>query len=88
MHLDFAGPFIGKMYLIIIDAHSKRPEVIEMTSTTAQKTIIELRQIFAAYGLPEQDVTDDRPQFVAEEFATFMKMNGIKHIAPCHPSSK
>ena len=34
-------------------------------------------------------MTDNGPQFVADEFATFMKMNGIKHIrcAPYHPSS-
>ena len=89
VHLDFAGPFMGRMYLIAVDAHSKWPEVIEMTSTTAQKAITELRRIFAAYGLPEQVVTDNGPQFVADEFATFMKMNGIKHIrcAPYHPSS-
>ena len=80
---------MGRMYLIAVDVHSKWPEVIEMTSTTAQKTITELRRIFAAYGLPEQVVTDNGPQFVADEFATFMKMNGIKHIrcAPYHPSS-
>ena len=54
VHLDFVGPFMGRMYLIAIDAHSKWPEVIEMTSTTAQKTITELRRIFVAYGLPEQ----------------------------------
>ena len=89
VHLDFAGAFLGRMYLIVIDAHSKWPEVIEMTSTTAQKTIIELRRIFAAYGLPEQVVMDNGPQFVADELATFMKMNGIKHIrcAPYHPLS-
>ena len=89
VHLDFAGSFMGRMYLIAVDAHSKWPEVIEMTSTTAQKTITELRRIFAAYGLPEQVVTDNGPQFVADEFATFMKMNGIKHIrcVPYHPSS-
>jgi len=23
LHLDFAGPFIGHMYLVIVDAHSK-----------------------------------------------------------------
>ncbi len=89
VHADFAGPFMGRMYLVILDAHSKWPEVIEMTSTTAQKTIVELRKVFAAYGLPKQLVTDNGPQFVAEEFATFMKSNGIKHImcAPYHPSS-
>jgi len=60
-----------------------------MHSTTTQKTITKLRKLFAAYGLPEQLVSDNGPQFVSDEFATFMKMNGIKHIrcAPYHPSS-
>jgi len=45
--------------------------------------------MFAAYRLPEQLVTDNGPQFTAEEFAVFLKRNGIKHIkvAPYHPSS-
>ena len=77
------------MFLIAIDAHSKRPEVVEMKSTTAQRTLEELRKMFAAYGLPSQVVTDNGPQFVSEEFAAVMKQNGIKHIrcAPYHPSS-
>ena len=27
IHINFAGPFLGKMFLIIVDAHSKWPEV-------------------------------------------------------------
>ena len=89
IHIDFAGPFLGKTFLIVIDAHSKWPEVVGMTTTTAQRTITELRKIFAAYGLPEQLVSDNGPQFVSDDFALFMKMNGIKHIrcAPYHLSS-
>ena len=89
VHVDFAGPFLGKTFLIVVDAHSKWPEVIEMPSTTAPKTIAELRRLFAAYGLPEQLVSDNGPQFVAEEFAIFLKRNGVKHIrsSPYHPSS-
>ena len=58
-----------------------------MPSTTASRTIDELRKLFSSYGLPEQIVTDNGPQFVSEEFATFAKLNGIKHIksAPYHP---
>ena len=67
-------------FLIVIDAHSKWPEVVEIATTTAQRTIIELRKIFAAYGLPEQLVSDNSPQFVSAEFASFLQMNGIKHI--------
>ena len=89
VHLDFAGPFKGSMFLVAIDAHSKWPEVVQMASTTSQKTIGALKAMFAAYGLPEQIVTDNGPQFVAEEFAVFMRSNGIKHIrsAPYHPAT-
>ena len=60
-----------------------------MTSTTADNTIATLRHVFSAFGLPEQLVTDNGPQFVSREFADFMQGNGIKHIrtAPYHPSS-
>ena len=89
IHVDFAGPFRGSTYLIVVDAHSKWPEVQEMKSTTAAKTIETLRHLFARYELPEPLVSDNGPQFVAEEFATFLKQNGVKHIkcAPYHPSS-
>lgn len=60
-----------------------------MSPTTAPKTIEALRVLFAKYGLPEQIVSDNGPQFVLEEFAHFMLSNGAKHIrsAPYHPSS-
>ena len=89
IHIDFAGPFLDKMFLIVVDAHSKWPEVIQMSSTTSFKTIEALRSLFAKYGLPEQLVSDNGPQFTSEEFADFMKVNGIKHIrsAPYHPST-
>ena len=89
VHLDFAGPFQGSMFLVAVDAHSKWPEVHLMKETTAAKTLDVLRVMFSAHGLPEQLVTDNGPQFVAEEFATFAKLNGIKHIrcAPYHPAS-
>ncbi|UYV79997.1 K02A2.6-like [Cordylochernes scorpioides] len=43
VHLDFAGPFMNKMFLIVIDSYSKWPEVIIMNSTTAGNTIRVLR---------------------------------------------
>ena len=77
------------MFLIVVDTHSKWPEVMEMSATTATHTIVELRKLFAAYELPKQLVSDNGPQFIADEFASFCKLNGVKHIrcAPYHPSS-
>ena len=75
--------------LVITDAHSKWPEVYTMSSTTANKTITKLRETFARYGLPEQLISDNGPQFVSEELETFLRVNGVKHIrsSPYHPAS-
>ena len=89
VHMDFAGPFCGKMWLLLVDSHSKWPEVFEVPKITAIKTIEILRQVFAAYGLPEQLVSDNGPQFTSKEFAEFTSKIGIKHIfsAPYHPAT-
>ena len=85
----FSGPLYGRTYLIIVDAHSKWPEVFAMPSTTTSKTIEVLRQLFSTYGLPDQIVSDNGPQFTSEDFQMFLKNNGVKHIrsAPYHPAT-
>ncbi|XP_031571846.1 uncharacterized protein K02A2.6-like [Actinia tenebrosa] len=89
IHVDFAGPFLNRMFLIVVDAYSKWPEVEVMQSTTTEKTIEKLRQIFGRYGVPQTLVSDNRPQFTAHIFQEFLKRNGIKHItsAPYHPAT-
>ena len=54
LHIDFAGPFMGKMYLV--DAHSKWMDVEIMSQITASQTIEKLRSIFAVHGLPKKVV--------------------------------
>ena len=51
VHKVFAGPFMEETFLIIVDAHLKWPEVHNMKSTTATKTIEVIRQTFAQHGL-------------------------------------
>ena len=80
IHVDFAGPFQNKMFLVVVDAHSKWPEVIQMTSTSAEQTVMALQQLFTNYGLPQQIVSDNGPQFTAVDFQQFLKKNGVKHI--------
>ena len=86
--VDFAGPFEGSMWLIV-DAHTKWPEVIAMKTTTASKTVAILRSLFARYGIPQQIVSDNGPQFSSEKYRQFCESNGIRHtlVAPYHPSS-
>ncbi len=89
LHLDFAGPFLGKMYLVLIDARSKWIDVHIMPSITSAQTIEKLRIVFATHGLPRKVVTDNGPSFTSEEFRTFLSNNGVTHVttAPYHPSS-
>ncbi|XP_051734765.1 uncharacterized protein K02A2.6-like [Ctenopharyngodon idella] len=89
IHVDFAGPFEGQMFLVIVDTHSKWPEVHVMDSTTSSKTIQVLRGLFSRYGIPETLVSDNGPQFTSEEFGCFLKTNGVKHVrsTPFHPAT-
>ena len=73
VHLDFAGPFQGAMFLVAVDSHSKWPEMFIMSTSTVSKTTEVLRVMFAAYGLPDQIVSDNGPQFISSVFATFLK---------------
>lgn len=89
IHIDFAGPFFGHTFLLIIDAHSKWPEVFVVNSTTSNATIKKLDQVFSSYGLPKVLVSDNAAVFTGFEFQQFMKANGIKHLtsAPFHAAS-
>ena len=89
LHLDFAGPFFGRMWFSVLDARSKWPEVMTMETTTSIKTIQTLRTIFARWRLTEKIVSDNGPQFTSTEFQKFCRVNGVKHIlvVPYHPSS-
>ena len=89
IHIDFAGPFLNSMFLVVVDAHSRWLEVERMSSTTSEKTIETLQMLFARYGVPAQLVSDNGPQLKSDEFEQFLKRNGIKHItsAPYHPAT-
>ena len=82
LHLDFAGPFLGKMFLIVVDAYSKWIEIETMMDATAPSTVKRLRKIFAAHGLPKIIVTDNGPAFVGDAFEKW-----IRQVARQHPQS-
>ena len=89
IHFDFAGLFLVKMFLIIYDSYSKWIDAIPMNNITSSAVINCLRYKFSIHGLPYFIVSDNGPSLASQEFNTFCKLNGIKHltIAPCHPSS-
>ena len=89
LHIDHAGPFLGKYFFVLINAYSKCLEVHIVNSTSSEVTIQKLQQIFFTHGLPEQIVSDNGPVFTSHEFKNYMKQCGIHHIrtSPYHPSS-
>ena len=88
LHIDFAQK--GRTtFLVVIDSYSTWLEVFEMRSTTAESTCTTLRTLFASYGLPEEIVSDNGPQFTSAVFKEFLKSNGVKQTLtpPYHPAS-
>src|SRR5207253_804910 len=89
VHIDFAGPFMGHMFLLGIDAKSKWPEIATMTSMSAQATIEVLEDWFVQHGLPLHIHSDCGPQFTSAEFIDFLSRNGIRQSRspPYHPAT-
>ena len=65
IHIGFFGPFCGKIYLILVDSHSKWIEVDILKNTNTYYTIETLRRWFSQFGLPIQLVSDNGPQFTS-----------------------
>ncbi|UYV68454.1 NUP188 [Cordylochernes scorpioides] len=89
IHIDFANKENINL-LIVVDSHSKWIEAIPMRETTTRKTIEQLRRLFSSYGLPEELVSDNGPQFTGSEMEGFLEGNGIKQtlIPAYHPQRK
>ena len=89
IHVDYTGPFLNKMFLVVVDAYSKWLDVVIMPSATSLNIIQALRSMFATHGLPELLVSDNGTAFTSLEFREFLKQNEIQQVtsAPYHPSS-
>jgi hypothetical protein len=77
LHLDYAGPFLGKFFLIIVDAYSKWMDVYPVKGPTTEATIDCLERSFCISGLPDTLVSDNGPAFVADEFKSLASQRGI-----------
>ncbi|KAL7877191.1 hypothetical protein SRHO_G00038340 [Serrasalmus rhombeus] len=83
--MDIVGPFeIGpaecKFALTLVDYYSKWPEVAFAPQVTARTVTAFLCSVFSQKGNPLELVTDNGPQFLSSEFASFLKDRDVKHI--------
>ncbi|XP_026314449.1 LOW QUALITY PROTEIN: uncharacterized protein K02A2.6-like [Hyposmocoma kahamanoa] len=90
IHMDFLGPIENQMYLVIVDAHSKWVECINMKNNITTTAVInKLYEYMSRFGIPHTIVTDNGTSFTSENFSKFCALNGISHkTTPIyHPAS-
>ena len=63
----------GQQYLLIVDYFSGFWEVEPLQSTLSSDVIKKIKMHFARNGIPDMVVSDNGPQFAAQEFQCFRK---------------
>ena len=75
IHVDFAGPFLGNMWMLVMDAYSKWPSVGRMSKyPTTETTIMALNILFTTWGSPTTLVSDNGPQFGSKQFEDWCRL--------------
>ena len=81
--------FEGKEYMVITDYYSRWIKIIYMGhDTTAKTTMIKFKNVFARWGIPQEVITDNGPQF-RNEFKAFADECGFiaTTSSPKYPQS-
>ena len=81
--------FQGHTLLVMVDYYSNFMEVERITKTTTSGVSKILMDMFSRYGVPDQVMSDNGPQFSSAEFRSFATQWGFEHItaSPRYPQS-
>ena len=80
----------GCHYLVLVDYFSNFIEVASLKRDTRATTVIKhIKENIARYGIMDELISDNGPQYASAEFANFTAAYGIKHItsSPLHQQS-
>ena len=82
----------GKLFLLAIDFYSRAVEIVLVSNklTAAEiETVARMKKIFSRHGIADTVVTDNGPQFAAEEFADFAQSWRFEHVvsSPHYPQA-
>ena len=70
IHIDFAGPFLDDMWMVVMDAYSKItwPHVLKLSKyPTYETTTSALDDLIAIWGRPDTIISDNSQQFVLKD---------------------
>ena len=84
----FKSDVDGKEYLCTVDYYSNFWEIDFLKPTTSDAVIKKLKYHFARYGIPDQVVSDNGPQFSSVEFLKFAKKWSFVHTPTSPYNSK
>ncbi|XP_065316799.1 uncharacterized protein LOC135925419 [Gordionus sp. m RMFG-2023] len=68
IHIDYAGSFFTKNWLIIVYAYSKFPIIIPVKNITTEITLKEIYKTISLLGIPDTIVTDSGTNFTSKDF--------------------
>lgn len=76
-------------YLLIVDYYSKWPEIMILKDLSSFQVINSLKSIFSKYGIPDELISDNGPQYASKEFRDFAKEYAFVHStsSPLYPRS-
>jgi transposase InsO family protein len=76
-------------YLVVVDYLSRWIENVPMKSTTSEHTVSQLKSVFSRYGIPQELISDNGPQFASTLFASFASDYGFIHTtsSPLYPQA-
>ena len=79
----------GKTFLLVVDYHSRWPEIRILDHLTSSAVITRLKSIFATHGIPDIVISYNGPQFASTEFQKFTKEYGFTNTtsSPRYPQS-
>ena len=71
--------FRGIHYLLVVDYFSKWPEVLKLDNLSSSNTVSYMKGLFSRYGIPDEVVSDNGPQFSSGHFKSFAEDYNFKH---------
>ena len=88
--MDLFGPMPSRKHVVVVqDLASRFPAAKLVTSTSANKVLPALAEIYDSYGNPSKQLSDNGSPFNSEDMKNFAQSRGInlEKIAPMHPVS-